>query len=279
MGDTAAGEIAEAYKKTGDLNYVTHKIAHAVLGGAIAAANGDDIASGAVGGAVGEVVGEEYLAFRLTSGISKEDIDSLHQQGVDLAKLAGGLTAALSGMDVDTAAGTAENAAANNALDTIWDALNVLYDSGKIAYGYYIDDDGLVKEGYIDLGLDSAALLVPFAPAGITKVVKWGDDVVDVVKKADDVVEKPNLLIDVLRKSEKIVDKKGKIRFETKLDDGSKVVFRKDFGEHAHSLTGKDGPKVDHFNVEIQIPNSKGGYSKPKVNKHIYFEDGKPIIK
>lgn len=36
---------------------------------------------------------------------------------------------------------------------------------------------------------------------------------------------------DILSKAEKIND-----RLETKLGDGSKVVFRKDFGEHAHAI-------------------------------------------
>ena len=124
-----AQEIGKAYKVTGDINYVTHKIAHAALGAGVAELNGDAAASGAIGGLVGEIAGEAYVASRLKSGIAKEDIAQMQQMGVSLAKLAGGLSAAMAGMDIDTAAGTAENAAANNALDTIWDALNVLYDS------------------------------------------------------------------------------------------------------------------------------------------------------
>ncbi|WP_407656597.1 hypothetical protein [Humidesulfovibrio mexicanus] len=52
LGAKAANEIGAA-AKAGDLDYVTHKIAHAALGGAMAAADGKDAASGALGAVVG----------------------------------------------------------------------------------------------------------------------------------------------------------------------------------------------------------------------------------
>lgn len=82
------------------------------------------------------------------------------------------MAAAVAGADVDTAAGTADNAARNNALDTVWDGLCILYDSGKIAYGLYKDDKGMVREGFIDLASDSAAFFIPMVPAGMTKLAK-----------------------------------------------------------------------------------------------------------
>ena len=55
------------------------------------------------------------------------------------------------------------------------------------------------------------------------------------------------------------------------LDDGTRVLFRKDFGEQAHSLGGpfKGKGKIDHYNVQIQ--NAKG---KTIENLHI-VSDGK----
>jgi hypothetical protein len=58
------------------------------------------------------------------------------------------------------------------------------------------------------------------------------------------------------------------------LDDGTRVLFRKDFGEQAHSLGGpyKGKGKIDHYNVQIQnagsktienlhiVPDGKGGF-------------------
>ena len=43
------------------------------------------------------------------------------------------------------------------------------------------------------------------------------------------------------------------------LDDGTRVLFRKDFGEQAHKLGGplKGTGKVDHYNIEIQSATGK----------------------
>ena len=55
------------------------------------------------------------------------------------------------------------------------------------------------------------------------------------------------------------------------LDDGTKVLFRKDFGDQAHNLGGpfQGKGKIDHYNVQIQ--NAKG---KTIENLHI-VPDGK----
>ncbi|WP_407635867.1 colicin D domain-containing protein [Pseudodesulfovibrio piezophilus] len=123
--------------------------------------------------------------------MTEEDIDKLEAVGVDFSKLAAGLAAAVAGADVDTAAGTAENAAQNNAVDTFFDALFVLADAGKITWGYIIDDDGMVNEGLIDLSADSAAMLIPFVPAGTTRIARIfqkaaskSDDVIDIAKRS-----------------------------------------------------------------------------------------------
>ena len=48
----------------------------------------------------------------------------------------------------------------------------VAYDVGKIGYGYYTDDKGVIKEGFYDLTADSAAFAMPFVPAGSTKLAR-----------------------------------------------------------------------------------------------------------
>ncbi len=60
-------------------------------------------------------------------------------------------------------------------VETPWDVLNVIYDVGKIAYGYISGNQNTVSEGYVDLGADSLAVLVPGLPAGITKL-RYADD-------------------------------------------------------------------------------------------------------
>lgn len=58
--------------------------------------------------------------------------------------------------------------------DTIWDICVTLYDFGKAIYQSCNGDNS----GWIDVGLDAAALLLPCVPAGLSKV----DDVVDAYK-------------------------------------------------------------------------------------------------
>ncbi len=64
-------------------------------------------------------------------------------------------------------------------IDTVWDGLNVAYDALTIAYGYYTDDQALVTQGTIDLGVDAASAMVPLVPAGISKAAR-------AVEKVDD---------------------------------------------------------------------------------------------
>jgi len=64
-------------------------------------------------------------------------------------------------------------------LDTLWDFGNVVYDIGKISVGWAIGDQRMVIEGGKDLLADGAALLVPYVPAGVTKV----DDAAKAINK------------------------------------------------------------------------------------------------
>lgn len=68
--------------------------------------------------------------------------------------------------------------------ETIWDAACVIYDGGKIVYGYCTDDEELVEEGWTDLALDAGAMLIPGVPAGLQKL-RHADEVVDAAKALD----------------------------------------------------------------------------------------------
>lgn len=120
LGAYAANEIGEAYDNgNGDLDYVSHKIAHAALGGAMDLAMGGDGVSGAIGGAVGEMTGEIFMEeiqeALLTGNIDPRKAQRWIDAGVDLSKLAAGLAAAAVGADINTAANTGGNAVQNNA--------------------------------------------------------------------------------------------------------------------------------------------------------------------
>jgi hypothetical protein len=55
-------------------------------------------------------------------------------------------------------------------LEGAWDALNIVYDAGKIGWGYATGNPALVSNGCADLAFDIAALYVPGLPAGGTKL-------------------------------------------------------------------------------------------------------------
>ncbi|MDA9231337.1 hemagglutinin repeat-containing protein [Rickettsiales bacterium] len=74
----------------------------------------------------------------------------------------------------------------NLPVDTLLDLAMVGYDAAKIGYGKITKDQQLVKEGLTDLAADSAALAIPYVPAGTTKVARLfgkGDDVAKAAKK------------------------------------------------------------------------------------------------
>ena len=67
-------------------------------------------------------------------------------------------------------------------LDTVWDALNILYDVGAAVGNHIIGDHESAKSHWTDLGTDVAALLIPYVPAGASKLVKGADKAGDVIK-------------------------------------------------------------------------------------------------
>ena len=84
-------------------------------------------------------------------------------------------------------------------------------------------------------------------------------------------VKPSNALQEVLKNAVPTPGKPNQL--EAILNDGSKVIFRRDIGEHAHNLYPKYplGTKTDHFNIEIQKPNTQGGF-KTIENLHIVVD-------
>lgn len=77
-------------------------------------------------------------------------------------------------------------------------------------------------------------------------------------------------IIDILKSGNMTSDGRNII---TQLEDNTKVIFRMDVGEYAHSMEmyGYSNP-VNHINIEIQAKSSNGKY-KPKWNFHIILDD------
>jgi RHS repeat-associated protein len=66
-------------------------------------------------------------------------------------------------------------------VDTVWDIGSVAYDLGKAAYGALSGDRELVSEGLLDAGVDAASALIPFIPAGASKVARAAKEGVEAI--------------------------------------------------------------------------------------------------
>ena len=73
----------------------------------------------------------------------------------------------------------------NFPIESIWDAANVVYDIGKIAYGGLTGNNAMVASGTKDLAADALALAIPYVPAGASKVLRAATTVDDVTSAAD----------------------------------------------------------------------------------------------
>jgi len=85
-------------------------------------------------------------------------------------------------------------------------------------------------------------------------------------KKAVEFAPKALDLVTDLLKQAKPIGKKGN-QLMTELEDGYKMIFRRDVGEFAHPIGSKYPNAIDHYNIELQ--NSFGNI---KFNMHIIVD-------
>lgn len=91
-------------------------------------------------------------------------------------------------------------------IDTIWDIGFTLYDIGSAIYKSSKGDNS----GWIDVGLDAAAILVPGIPAGLSKI----DDAVKLARKADKIGD-----------TVRIADKVGDVaKTEKKVSESARAI-------------------------------------------------------
>ena len=84
-------------------------------------------------------------------------------------------------------------------------------------------------------------------------------------------------ILDGIRKGEF----KGK-QLEIPLDDGSKLVLRRDIGPgNHHPLPGSDGRNMDHYNLEIHIPrpDRPDRFRATNYNLHVVIDEAGNIVK
>ena len=96
--------------------------------------------------------------------------------------------------------------------DTVWDLCNVAYDVGCAIKAHIDGNHEKAKEYWVDAAIDTGAALIPFVPAGTSKVVKavkGADKIVDTSKavdKATDAAKTVDKASEVVKTSEKATD-------------------------------------------------------------------------
>ena len=124
LAGTSAPELAHLLKST-EKDPAVNAIAHAILGGAVAAMQGNNIAAGAAGAATGELAARA-IAGMLYPGVKQSDLSEEQKQTIStLATVSAGLAGGLTGNSTASAAVGAQsgkNAVENNALSDLTEA-------------------------------------------------------------------------------------------------------------------------------------------------------------
>jgi hypothetical protein len=129
--------------------------------------------------------------------------------------------------------------------DTVWDVGSLVYDVAKITYGYAVDDDDAWNDGWVDLGVDAVATVVPGLPAGASKIAR-------ALRKADEAAEVAN----DAKKAAKVAEKAA--------DTGSNtrdVVSTSKKTAHGNTLDDRPATLYGKYDRE-------GKFSKWGITKH-----------
>ena len=115
-------------------------------------------------------------------------------------------------------------------IETIWDIGNVIYDVGAAIYNHAKGDHEAARSNWTDAGMDAGAMLIPYVPAGASKLIKAGDKAVDAAKtinKTEKLQETAKTGQEAHRQIQKELREQGaKTEVKVTLKDGSTV--RKD---------------------------------------------------
>ncbi|EOS1209822.1 TPA: contact-dependent inhibition toxin CdiA [Escherichia coli] len=124
LAGASAPELAHLLKST-EKDPAVNAIAHAILGGAVAAMQGNNVAAGAAGAATGELAARA-IAGMLYPGVKQSDLSEEQKQTIStLATVSAGLAGGLTGNSTASAAVGAQsgkNAVENNALSDLTEA-------------------------------------------------------------------------------------------------------------------------------------------------------------
>ena len=159
-------------------------------------------------------------------------------------------------------------------IETVWDVANVIYDAGKVGYGLFSGNDNMVSEGLTDMALDAAAVMIPFVPAGASKIgrgIGEGAEKIADVRKASKKTDTPNV-----QKSDSASKtdggSKGNGAENGQSASGSKPESTADIGnQNSINKEGGDGwtSKTEMVDPNNLVPTqSKSDMSGSKVKKY-----------
>ncbi|MEB3863133.1 DUF637 domain-containing protein, partial [Acinetobacter sp. IK31] len=192
LGGALQGELASqigASLEKVDPNvfeYTLHKIAHAVVGCAAAAATKQSCEAGAIGAGVGEIVAE----LMIPEGKTALDLTDAERTKIkDTSKIVAGTTAAFAGYDVNTAANSANVAVENNSLGKL------VTTAGKAAYkvAKKISD----MPASLRANLKPSEVLEMLRKEGVQGVIDIGDNIVTLVSPSSTIGDRAFALIDL----------------------------------------------------------------------------------
>jgi RHS repeat-associated protein len=144
-------------------------------------------------------------------------------------------------------------------VETFWDIGNVIYDVGKISVGWTIGNQALVVEGTGDLIVDGVSVLVPYVPAGSTKVARLGVKATEVAAKRKAI--DPNRLQPIFGKSEHLLDdfvreSGGAEQAYRRIEDAANAALRDGKlvpGPKGILPSGNGGPLIDVDGTQIRL--------------------------
>ena len=153
-------------------------------------------------------------------------------------------------------------------IETIWDIGNILYDIGAAICNHIKGKHQAAKENWRDLGLDASATLIPYVPAGASKVVKVGkvlEKTTDVVSKFGQLEKASEYGFKSYKELKKVVEKNSGLqvhhlieqRFAEKLgvktDDMLSIILTKE--EH-QAFTKAWRKAIDYKNTKARTDNA-----------------------
>ncbi|WP_288420524.1 DUF637 domain-containing protein [uncultured Acinetobacter sp.] len=167
--------------------YTLHKIAHAAVGCAAAAATKQSCEAGAIGAGIGEIVAE----LMIPAGKTALDLtDDERTKIKDTTRIIAGTTAAFAGYDVNTAANSANIAVENNSL------ARVATTAGKAAYKVAKKISELPAS--VRANLKPSEIAEMLRKEGVQGLIDIGDNIVTLVSPTSTVGDRAFALIDLV---------------------------------------------------------------------------------